>query len=168
MTTLGQYFREKPANVVAYTTLEFYHPDFGVLRYVLNQYSPLTARLEVDAPRDALTTVSFDPIAGRASDPEQGQFGASVEVQLGLAGAELKEKMNAITDTGRLTPISAVWRRYLSDSLTAPAAVFYMQVASVNMKGRQGAIMLQQRSPMQRSTWRVYKDDEFPGTATNA
>lgn len=168
MTTLGQYFREKPANVVPYTTLEFYHPDFGTLRYVFNQYSALTATLESGAPRDASAAVTFEPIGGHAADPEQGQFGASVEVQLGLAGAELKEKMNAITDTGRLTPIEGIWRRYLSDDLSTPAAVFYMQVASVNMKGRQGAIMLQQRSPMQRSTWRVYKDDEFPGTATNA
>ena len=165
---LGQYFREKPANVVPYTTIEFYHPDFGVLRYVFNQYSPLTATLESGAPRNASTAVVFEPIAGQAPDPEQGQYGASVEVQLGIAGAELKEKMSAITDAGRRTPIEGIWRRFLSDDLTTPSAVFYMQVASVNLSGRQGAILLQQRSPMQRSTWRVYKDDEFPGTATNA
>ena len=165
---LGQYFREKPANVVLYTTIEFYHPDFGVLRYVFNQYSPLIATLENTAPRNASMAVTFEPIAGQAPDPEQGQFGASVDVQLGIAGAQLKEKMNAITDIGRRAPIEAIWRRFVSDDLTAPAAVFNMQVASVNLSGRQGAILLQQYSPQQRSTWRMYKDDEFPGTATNA
>lgn len=168
MTTLGQYFREKPANVIIYTTLEFYHPDFGTLRYVLNQYSAVSLTLEAGAPRNASATVSFEPLAAQASDPEQGQFGASIDIQLGLSGLQLKEKMNSITDIGRRQPIEVVWRRYVSDNTTAPAALYYMQAASVNTRGRQGAIVAQQRSAQDRSPWRRYKDDEFPGTATNA
>lgn len=163
MTTLGQFYREKPANVVIYTTLEFYHPDFGVLRYVLNQYSNVSLTLESSAPRDASTVVTFEPLAAQASDPEQGQFGASIDIQLGLAGLELKEKMNSITDVGRRKPIEVIWRRYTSDVPTMPATFFYMQAASVNLSGRRGAISAQQKSAQNRSPWRVYKDDEFPG-----
>lgn len=168
MTTLGQFYREKPANVVIYTTLEFYHPDFGTLRYVLNQYSSVTLTLEAGAPRNASTSVSFEPLAAQASDPEQGRFGASIDIQLGLAGVELKEKMNSITEAGKRKPVEVIWRRYTSDVTTAPAAFFYMQAASINLRGRQGAISAQQKSAQDRSPWRVYKDDEFPGTATNA
>lgn len=168
MTTLGQYFREKPANVVAYTTIEFYHVDFGVLRYVFNQYSALTATLESGAPRNASTAVTFEPIAGQAPDPEQGKYGASIDVQLGLVGGELEEKIDSITDAGRRKEIDVIWRRYMSDDLTAPAAVYYMKAASANLDGRQGAIVARQRNAAEISPWRRYKDDEFPGTATNA
>lgn len=165
---LGQYFREKPASVVPYTTIELYHDDLGTLRYVFNQYSGLTATLEASAPRNASQAVAFEPIAGAAPEPEQSEYGASIEVQLGLAGAQIKEKMNSISIAGRRKPISVVWRRYFSDDLSVPASVFYMQASTLGLKGRQGVLVASQRSAQARSPWRRYKDDEFPGTATNA
>ena len=163
MTTLGQFYRQKPANIVVYTALEFYHSDFGVLRYVVNQYDNVTLTLEAGAPRNAGEAVVFEPIAAQAGDPEQGDFGASIDIQLGAAGAQLKEKINGISEAGRREPIEVVWRKYRSDQTSAPGAVFYMQVANVAFNGRNVAIVAQQRSAQELSVWRVYKDDEFVG-----
>lgn len=162
VTTRKRFFQVAPLDQQNYTTLEFYHPDIGVKRYVLNQMKPKSLQLEAGAPRDAGAVVSFDPINGVAPEPEQGEFGASLEVNMGSVGLQIKQEMNKITDVGRRTPAELIWRQHLS-GLTSPEPVFYFQIETVAKKSRFAGIKAQQVNTASRNVSRRYKADEFIG-----
>lgn len=161
-TTRTQFFQQKPANQKLYTTLEIYHPDQTLLRYVAGEYAAVSFTLESDAPRNPSQVVSFEPVAFEAPEPEQGQFGASLDVQLGLAGLEVKEYLNSLTDTGRRTPIEIIRRQHL-DGVTEPFGIYRFEVSAIALKARQAAIQAEQVNAGGRDVSRRYKTDEFIG-----
>lgn len=166
VTTRKRFFQVAPLDQQIYTTLEFYHPDIGVKRYVLNQLKPKPLQLEVGAPRNAGEVVEFLAINGVAPEPEQGEYGASLEVNMGSVGLQIKQEMNKITDIGRRTAAELIWRQHLT-GLTAPDPVFYFQVETVAKKSRFVGIKAQQVNTASRNVSRRYKADEFIGLSVS-
>lgn len=166
VTVRKRFFQVAPLDQEIYTTLELYHPDIGVKRYVLNQLKPKLLQLEAGAPINAGEVVEFQAVNGVAPEPEQGEFGASLEVNFGSVGLQFKQEMNNITDVGRRTPAQLTWRQHLSGVAT-PDPVFYFQVETAAKKSRFVGIKAQQVNTASRNVSRRYKADEFIGLSVS-
>lgn len=162
-STRIQFFNSKPADQVLYTTLEIYHIDIGVLRYVTGQQFDKTFTLETDAPRNANETVTFEAVAFDAPEPEQGEDGeVSLDIQLGAVGIDVKSKIKMITDAGWESPLEIVYRQHLSGE-TYPALVLEFEAETLTLQDLSAAIRAQQVNQAARDVAEIYTTDRFPG-----
>lgn len=124
--TLPEFFTQKPANQILYTTLEVYHPVAGLRRFVANQQLPKSFQLEAGAPRNAGDAVEFEPMNLEAPQPEIGEDGeTSLDVQLGAIGFEAKPYIDAVMNSWP-PKLEVVWRQHLS-GITNPVNVLYFE-----------------------------------------
>ena len=116
-----QFFATKK-RLVWFETIELYHPDLGILRYVLNQKFDKQFTLEADAPRNPSETVTFNPVAANTTDPELTSGVLTRSFQFERVGTEIKEKQKSIdADTGGyIKQLEVVYRQYINNT-TAPA-----------------------------------------------
>lgn len=126
-----------PESEREYRTIELYHPDFSsTLRFVADP-SDRGLTLEADAPRDASTKVTFTAIYMKIIEPqESGQVEQTLSVSMGGVGGEINSILSEITESGRLTPIDLIYRKFYSgDGGLEPVIVVKLSVADVSMKG---------------------------------
>lgn len=118
-----------------FRTIEMYHPDFGLLRFVQNFIS-VDLTLESTAPRNPSALVTFAAISMSLSEPEEnGEVEQVLTVNLGAVGNEVNDKLQLITESGSLTPIELIYRKYYSGDLSEPVLVITMSVSDVSFKG---------------------------------
>ena len=108
-------------------TLAFYHPSIvdpvteqPVAIYVVNDFHPLTATLEEDAPLDGGQTVTFQPVPMEvqlASEGEQSRQG-EVTITIGNVSRLLMPHLEAITQSRDF--VTVICRIYLLSDLSAP------------------------------------------------
>lgn len=119
-----------------YRTIEVYHPDFAsVLRFV-RDFVDISLTLESTAPRNPSTSVLFTAIAMEINEPgENGQIEQVLGVNLGAVGNEVNDQLDQITESGALTPVELIYRKYYSGDLTEPVLVLTLSVADISFKG---------------------------------
>lgn len=122
-TTLSQAIREAyasaPNNSVAYHTLEIYHPSFTTPIRVVRDFVDLSAKLESTAPRDASTYVTFVGYAFDIVPPEVSTSGVpNLQITIDNVSRDIMANLEAAITTN--TPITVIYRMFLSTDLTAP------------------------------------------------
>lgn len=111
-----QYFNKRPANVIYYEAVEFYHPDFGYIRLVGNQYKDKA--FSVDSVSQTFQAVSMQVPTVTNQSTDDTQAGTIV---FGRIGVDVRKKLEMITPSGAINyPISARLLQYRSDDLTTP------------------------------------------------
>lgn len=122
-TNFDEFWTTKPADQVEYTTLEIYNATAGLRRFVTQQAYALDFQLESGAPRNAGEVVTFDPVGFSAPEPEQGEDGMALDINLGAIGFEAKKYLKDVFSAWPPT-IEIVWRRYLS-GVTEPFVLYF-------------------------------------------
>jgi len=138
MASLDEYKKfvsSMPEAQREFRTIELFHPDFGLLRFV-RDFKDISLTLESTAPRNPSTSVTFTAISMSINEPgENGEIEQIISVSLGAVGNEINSKLEQITGSGSLTPIELIYRKYYSGDLTEPVLVLNMSVADVSFKG---------------------------------
>lgn len=166
VTTRKRFFQIAPLDQQIYTSIEVYNADIGLKRWVINQVKPKSFQLEATAPRNAGETVEFIGIGGVAPEPEQGEFGASLELNLGAVGQHVNRELRKYTDAGRRSPTEVIWRQHLS-GVALPSVYFYFQLEKAIIKGRNFGLVARQVNTASRNISRRYKADEFIGLSVS-
>ena len=122
-STLSQAIKEAyasaPNTSVAYHTLEIYHPSFTTPIRVVRDFVDLSARLESTAPRDANTYVTFVGYAFDIVLPEVSSTGVpSLQITIDNVARDLMANLELAVTTS--TPITVIYRMFLSTDLTGP------------------------------------------------
>jgi|GEM_PF-181236 len=150
------FFATKP-RIIEYMTLEIYHPAFGYLRFVKDQYFEKTIGGEIYQP-------SFMEIKETIQDERNT---ISYAVQLGHIGSQAKQFVKAIDKypLGWMIPIDAVVNYWLSNDLTTPyRPTVELSVGNYGMDADNVALTLDTANPRGQSVARRYNVYEFPGT----
>lgn len=122
-STLSQALKEAyasaPTSEVAYHTLEIYHPSFATPIRVVRDFVDLTATLESTAPRDASASVTFIGYAFDIVLPEVSTVGVPhLEITIDNVSRDIMAGLEAAVTTS--TPITVIYRLFISSDLTAP------------------------------------------------
>tara|TARA_R110000851_G_scaffold23315_1_gene68348 strand:- start:2947 stop:3450 length:504 start_codon:yes stop_codon:yes gene_type:complete len=97
-----KYWAQKPADVLKFETVEFYHPDFGYIRLVGNQFSDKT----LDGDLYQAVSMDFPQVTNQTSDTTKAG-----SLQFGRIGTNIREKLKLITPMGGIKyPITAILR----------------------------------------------------------
>lgn len=115
-------------------TLAFYHSKIvdednnQVAIYVVNDFQPLVATLEADAPIDPGGTVTFQPIPMEIILPAENEQKNTGEVQISISNVSrvLMPHLEAATKT--MEPILVMARIYLPSDRSAPHEMPPIQV----------------------------------------
>lgn len=138
MASLDEYKKfvaSMPEAQREYRTIEIYHPDFGMLRFV-KDFKDISLTLESTAPRNPSVSVVFNAIAMNIVEPsESGQIEQILSVDLGAVGNEVNDKVEQITESGSLIPIDIIYRKFYSGDLSEPVLVLSMSVSGIAFKG---------------------------------
>ena len=75
-----KYWTQKPADVLKFKTVEFYHPDFGYIRLVANQFSDktLNGNLYQAASMDIPETTNQTSDTTKAGSLRFGRIGMNI------------------------------------------------------------------------------------------
>ena len=122
-STLSQAIKEAyasaPNTSVVYHTLEIYHPSFTTPIRVVRDFVDLSARLEATAPRDASTYVTFIGYAFDIVLPEVSSTGVpSLQITIDNVARDIMANLELAVTTS--TPITVIYRMFLSTDLTGP------------------------------------------------
>lgn len=110
-----EYWSKRPANVLQYLTAEFYHPDFGYIRLVQNQYTDKT--FDVDGTGEVFTATSMEIPTVTSQSTDTTQAGS---ISFGRIGSDVRQKLMMITPMGSINyPIQVTLRHY-ENGITAP------------------------------------------------
>lgn len=116
---LKEAYASAPNTSVAYHTLEIYHPAFTTPIRVVRDFVDLSAKLEASAPRDASTYVTFVGYPFDIVPPEVSTSGVpSLQITIDNVSRDIMSGLEAAVTTS--TPISVIYRMFLSTDLTAP------------------------------------------------
>lgn len=156
--TSREFFATKP-RVIEYMALDLYHPAFGYLRYVQNQFYEKTLGGNV-----------YQPIAMSVTESvADDRATVSYEIQLGRVGSEVKAFVKAIDQYafGWMIEIDATVSYYLSTDLVTPYRTpVSLSVGTLAMEAESVAITLETGNPRAQGVARRYGTDDFPGLKT--
>ena len=151
-----QFFNTKPT-IIEYTTLTIYHPAYGYLRMVKNQYIDKT-----------LGGTVYQPVSMEVKETLQDERNTvSYEIQLGRVGSHAKSFAKSIDQypLGWMIPITAVVEFWLSDDTSQPyRPPVELSVGNFVIVGDNVALTLDTANPRGQSVAKRYNGDEFPGT----
>jgi|SRR5690554_5933534 len=159
MTAREDFFRKLDASQTLYTTLEFYNSGFGVKRYVTAQQVDKDFRLEVNAPRDADTVVTFEAVSFLAPEPEQADEDVSLEIVMSGAGLQIEEFMKQRV---KREPTQVIWRQHLSGE-TYPVFVLPFELKELQLQELQAKLTAKQVNFAGLDISERYTTDRFPG-----
>jgi len=150
------FFTTKP-RIIEYMTLEIYHPAFGYLRFVKDQYYEKTFDGDI-----------YQPAAMEIKETLQDERNTvSYEIQLGRVGSMAKQFVKAIDKypLGWMIPIDGVVKYWLSNDLSTPyRPAVELSVGNFGIEGNNVALTLESGNPRGQSVARRYNGVEFPGT----
>lgn len=139
MASLDEYKKfvnSAPEAQREYRTIELYHTDFSSTLRFVKDFQDINLTLEATAPRDPSTSVLFTALAMEVTEPgENGQVEQILSIGLGAVGSEVNDQLNQITESGSLTPVELIYRKFYSGDLTSPVVVLSLSVADVSFKG---------------------------------
>lgn len=119
-----------------YRTIELYHPDFSSLLRFVKDFQDISLTLEPTAPRNPSASVLFTAISMQINEPgENGQIEQVLGVDLGAVGNQVNEQLDQITESGALTPVELIYRKFYSGDLTSPVLVLNLSIADISFKG---------------------------------
>lgn len=114
MTTYSQsqreYWAKRPADVLKFMVVQFFHPDFGFIRLVANQYSDKV--FEGDTYQ--AVTMKVPQVTNQTTDTTKAGT-----IVFGRIGVNVRKALLSITPIGSLTPIEATLKQY-EDGIVAP------------------------------------------------
>ena len=106
-----EYLTKRPANVKQYMTVEFYHPDFGYIRLVKDQYTSKVFEGET------YTAVNMEVPGVTNQTTDTTQAGT---IRFGRIGLQTRQKLLMITPLGAIRyPIEVNIRQY-EDGIESP------------------------------------------------
>lgn len=122
-STLSQAIKEAyasaPDSSVAYHTLEIYHPSFTTPIRVVRDFVDLSAKLESTAPRNPSTYVTFVGYPFDIVPPEVSTTGVpTLQITIDNVSRDIMAGLESAVTTS--TPITVIYRMFLSSDLTAP------------------------------------------------
>lgn len=151
-----EFFTTKP-RIVEYMTLTLYHPAFGYLRYVANQFQD-----------KVIAGNTYQAAAMEIVESLQDERNSiSYQINLGRVGSQAKLFAKAIDKypLGWVIGIDATVGYWLSDDLTTPyRPLVNLSVGTFSMDGDSVAITLDTANPRGQGVARRYNGDDFPGT----
>lgn len=106
MTTQAQIdYWLKYTDQVEYSTVEFYHPDFGSVYLVANQYKPKSFLVNG-------VSTEFTPVSAEIpTQPNNDSGKAKAQIKFGRIGVHFRDKLRQINQ--RFIPIEATLRSYI-------------------------------------------------------
>lgn len=167
MASLDEYKKftaSMPEAQREFRTVELFHPDFNILRFVLD-FKNINLTLESTAPRNPSTSVTFNAISGELNEPgENGQIEQVLSFNLGAIGNEVNNKLEQITESGSLIPIELIYRKYYSGDLSEPVLVLNMSVSDVSFKSYEAVTLAGEDSNFAiKRAGELYLIERFPG-----
>ena len=124
MTTYSQqqreYWHKRPANIIKYMTVEFYHPDFGYIRLVANQFNDKV--FDVNGGDETFTAVSMEipQVTNQSTNTNR-----AAALTFGRIGIEVRNKLLEITPVGAISnPISVTIRQYEQVDEDTPVNIY--------------------------------------------
>lgn len=122
-STLSEAIKEAyasaPADAVIYHTLEIWHENFTAPIYVVRDFDDLNATIESGAARNASTEVTFVGFAFDIVPPEVDKAGVP-QCVIEIDNASREILANIELAMGSTSPITVIYRAYLSDDLSGP------------------------------------------------
>ena len=103
-----EYWAKRPANILQFFTVEFFHPDFGYIRLVQDQYTDQV--FDVDGTPEAFqaTSMRLPKITNQSTDSTQAGT-----ISFGRIGSQVRQKILMITPLGAInSPIQVKLRQY--------------------------------------------------------
>tara|TARA_R110000782_G_scaffold72920_3_gene145844 strand:+ start:123 stop:626 length:504 start_codon:yes stop_codon:yes gene_type:complete len=110
-TAQREYWTQRPANVLKFDTIDFYHPDNGHIRLVADQFSNKTLN------GDSYQAVAMDlpQVTNQTTDSTKAGT-----VQFGRIGTQVRQWLLAMTPLGAIKyPITATLRQF-EEGVTLP------------------------------------------------
>jgi hypothetical protein len=109
--TQREYWTRRPANLIKYDAVTFYHPDFGYIRLVGNQLSDKI--FDVDGTLQTFQAVSMEVPQVTNQMTDQTKAGT---IQFGRIGTDVRQKLLMITPLGGIQyPITVMLYQYQRD-----------------------------------------------------
>lgn len=99
-----------------------------VALYVVNDYSPLVATLEADAPLDPGATVTFTPVQMRLTFPTESETDRAPTATLEFSGASQIILPYLRAAAAARKPVTLMFRSYLPSDLSGPHELPPMRV----------------------------------------
>lgn len=122
--------------------LELYHPAFGRLRFV-NDYVPLQATLEADAPEDGGVEVEWlaCPLRLKPADESDQASSPDTAIEVDNVAGILSEALKLTR--GTLIPWILTGRKYTSDDTSAPAQLppTVVEVRTITIDGPSASLV---------------------------
>ena len=108
-----EYWSKRPADILQLMTVEFYHPDFGFIRLLANQFND--QMLDVNGTPESFQAVSMQLPKVTNQSTDDTRAGA---ITFGRIGLNVRQKLLMITPLGSITnPIKATLRTYEDGSV---------------------------------------------------
>lgn len=147
-----------------FRTIEIFHTDFGVSRF-LQDFEDKNFTLESTAPRDPSASVTFTAINLDINEPgESGDIEQVLSVTMGAVGNEVNDKIQQITESGSLTPIELIYRKYYSGDLTEPVLVLTMSVSEISFRSYESVTFTGEDSNFAiKRAGELYTLEKYPG-----
>lgn len=122
-STLSEAIKEAyasaPSDVIIYHTLEIWHSAFTNPIYVVRDHSALLATIEPTAARNAGDEVTFIAFAFDIVPPDQDKSGVpQCVIEFDNVSREILANIDLAM--GSTSPITVIYRAYLSDDLSGP------------------------------------------------
>ena len=114
MTTYSQsqreYWARRPADVLKFKVVVFFHPDFGFIRLVADQYSDKI----LEGENHQAVPMKIPEVTNQTTDTTQAGT-----IIFGRIGVNIRQALRLITPLGALTPIEATIKQY-EEGVTLP------------------------------------------------
>lgn len=167
MATLAEYQRfitNEPESQREIRTLEIYHPQFGMVRYVDN-YSDISAGIEAGAPRNAGETVTYSAATLTIQDAaDRGDADQLLSVSMGATDTILNDLVSQVEGSGFFDQIEVVYRKYYSADLSEPAVPpAYLFGSSLSFTGETATFTAEDIDLEAKRSGIIYTLELFPG-----
>lgn len=159
-----KFLAAAPAAQREYRTIELYHQDMATPRRYLIDYVDNSFTLESDAPRNASQSVLFTAISMKIVEPNENKDGESVlTVNLGAVGNEVQGALDEITESGRLSPIECIYRKYYSGDLSSPVLVLNLSVSKFKFEAYKAVSFIAEDIDLSnKPSGEIYTLERFP------
>ncbi len=114
-TQQREYWVKRPEDVIQFDTVEFFHPDFGYIRLVANQFSD--REFDVDGNLETFQAVAMEvpKVTNQSTDNTQ-----QATLFFGRIGKQFRETLLQITPLGAVKFSIEVKLRQYQGGITAP------------------------------------------------
>lgn len=122
-----EYWVKRPANVLQFFTAEFFHPDFGFIRLVQDQFSDKVFDVDGTPETFQATSMNIPQVTNQSTDTTRAGT-----ISFGRIGSNVRQKLLLITPLGAInSPIQVKIRQY-EDGVVSP---IYERRLYVNKNG---------------------------------